>query len=40
MELCTDAKAAAEFVNGIIPKGLAEEVAKLQAQNQDKPAET
>lgn len=40
MELCTDAKAAAEFVNGIIPKGLAEEIAKLQAQNQDKPAET
>lgn len=30
MELCTDAKAAAEFINGIIPKGLAEEVAKIQ----------
>lgn len=37
MELCTDAKAAAEFVNGIIPKGLAEEIAKAQ-QKQGVPA--
>lgn len=32
MELCTDSKAAAEFVNGIIPKGLAEEVAAKAKQ--------
>jgi len=29
MELVTDASAAAEFINGIIPEGMAEEVAKL-----------
>jgi hypothetical protein len=29
-ELCTDAEKAAEFVNGIIPTGLADEVANLQ----------
>jgi hypothetical protein len=28
-ELCTDAEKAAEFVNGIIPTGLAEEVAAI-----------
>jgi hypothetical protein len=34
MELCTDAQAAADFVNGIVPKGMDQEIAKLQ---QDKP---
>lgn len=29
MELVTDTEAAVEFINGIIPKGLAEEAAKL-----------
>ena len=29
MELCTNAEAAADFVNGIVPAGLEEEVAKL-----------
>jgi hypothetical protein len=39
MELVTDADAAAEFVNGVIPKGLAEEAAKVAARNtEDKPA--
>jgi len=33
MELCTDSKAAAEFINGIIPKGLAKDVEKLQNGN-------
>lgn len=28
MELCTDAKAAADFVNGIIPKDLRDEASK------------
>jgi hypothetical protein len=36
MELATNADAAAEFVNGIVPKGLEEEVEKFRA-NQDKP---
>jgi len=36
MELATNASAAAEFVNGIIPAGLDQEVEKFQ-QNQDKP---
>lgn len=36
MELATNADAAAEFVNGIIPAGLDAEVEKFQAQ-QDKP---
>lgn len=36
MELVTDAAAAAEFINGIIPAGMTEEVAKL-AGNEDKP---
>jgi hypothetical protein len=31
MELATDAGAAAEFVNGIIPKGLPEQVAEIGA---------
>jgi hypothetical protein len=30
MELCLDAGKAAEFVNGIVPAGLAEDVARLQ----------
>ena len=30
MELATDADAAAAFVNGILPKGLAEEAKKLE----------
>lgn len=34
MELIFDAKAAAAFVNGIIPSDLAEEVAKMQAANE------
>lgn len=29
MELCTNAELAAEFVNGVIPRGLAENIAKL-----------
>jgi len=29
MELCTNAGAASEFVNGIIPKGMADEAAKV-----------
>ena len=35
MELVTDAKKAAEFVNGIIPKELAEEIAKTIAEHPD-----
>lgn len=31
MELVTDADKASEFVNGIVPKGLAEQAAKLSA---------
>ena len=30
MELCTDAEAAADFLKGILPKDLAEEVARQQ----------
>lgn len=33
MELITDAKAAADFINGIIPKDLADEIAKDQEKN-------
>lgn len=33
MALATDANAASEFINGILPKGLAEEAKKLEAQN-------
>jgi len=29
MELCTDPKAAADFVNGIVPAGIDEDIAKL-----------
>lgn len=36
MELATDAKAAADFINGVIPKDLAAQVANVQPQ--DKPA--
>lgn len=31
MELATDANAASEFINGILPKGLVEEAKKLEA---------
>lgn len=31
MSLATDANAASEFINGILPKGLAEEVKKIEA---------
>jgi hypothetical protein len=30
MELCTDAEKAAEFINGIVPKDLEQDLAKLQ----------
>lgn len=33
MSLATDANAASDFINGILPKGLAEEVKKIEAQN-------
>lgn len=33
MELATNADAAAEFVNGIIPKNLQDEVKKLESEN-------
>lgn len=33
MELATDANAASEFINGILPKGLIEEGKKLAEQN-------
>ena len=33
MALATDADAASEFINGILPKGLAEEVKKIEAKN-------
>lgn len=35
MELITDAKAAGEFINGIIPKKMAEDVAKMMKENPD-----
>lgn len=35
MELCTNANSAAEFVNGIIPRGLEQEVEKIAS---DKPS--
>ena len=35
MELATDANKAAEFIQGILPKGLAEEAKKLEAQQAD-----
>ena len=31
MELATDANAASEFINGILPKGLVEEAKKIEA---------
>ena len=34
MKLATDADAAADFVNGIMPKGLVEEAKKLEANQQ------
>lgn len=37
MELVTNAGAAADFVNGLIPEGMAEEIAKL-AEQAEKPA--
>ena len=33
MTLATDADAASEFINGILPKGLVEEAKKIEAQN-------
>lgn len=36
MELATDADAAADFINGILPAGLAEEVKKIEAANAKK----
>lgn len=39
MELATNADAAAEFCNGIMPKALAEEVAKETANKQFTPAQ-
>ena len=33
MELATDADAASEFINGILPKGLAEEAQKIAESN-------
>lgn len=36
MELATNADAAAEFINGIVPQGLEEDMQRFQ-QNQDKP---
>lgn len=38
MELVMDADAAAEFINGIIPKEMAEEAAKLAGTEDNKPA--
>lgn len=32
LELCTNATAAAEFVNGMLPQGLADDVAKISAE--------
>lgn len=42
MELVTDAEAAAEFVNGIVPQGLAEDAARITQLRSvpDAPAET
>ena len=37
MELCLDADAAAEFINGIVPANLEQEVAKLTADSNSKP---
>lgn len=37
MELATDADAAAEFINGIIPAGLEQEMAEVEQRQQDKP---
>lgn len=40
MELCTNAEVAAEFVNGIVPGGLDEDLAKIPSrpENNDSPA--
>lgn len=35
LELCTDAEAAAAFVNGMLPSGLADDVAKISADTVD-----
>ena len=37
MELVMDADAAAEFINGVIPAGMAEEAAKLAGTENNKP---
>lgn len=39
VELCTDADAAAMFVSGIIPRGMAEDVAKIQERERTSPLE-
>lgn len=39
MELITDTNAAIDFINGIIPAGMAEEAAKIAAAPQLKPVE-
>ncbi len=36
MELCTDAKAAADFINGIFPADLTNRVNKIKAENPGK----
>lgn len=35
MDIISDAKKAAEFVNGILPKDLSDEVTKIMAENPD-----
>ncbi len=39
-ELCTDADKAAEFINGIVPHGLAEEAAKIAASKSSPSSDT
>lgn len=39
MEMVTDAEAAAEFINGVIPKNLAEEAAKLARLESPQPGQ-
>lgn len=39
MELVTDAEAAAEFINGIVPKDLSEETQKVLSQNGTDPVQ-
>lgn len=37
MSLATDEKIASEFIEGILPKGLAEEAKKIEARNNNTP---